>query len=188
MTTNKLCHVALLLLCTMAVITFSSSCAEKEEILLAEAQPEEPPTLQPDWADGVITITIGRFETKEEMLQELYSSGLLKIDVPHIKDIILKENFTITPPEKRYSVNITVVTMLEAGITKPAALKEVREAYQEKGYGPLTEEETIELFLQFKDQPNSATGHRMNNFLVLLSKKANFGVPSYYLIQHNKVT
>lgn len=185
------------LLCTIVAIVLFSSCAEEHDSTLLE-EPEEAETQtieeiappEPDWVDGVVTITVGRFKTKGEMLRELYSSNLLKRDMPSIKGTILNKNFSITPPEKGYTIEVAVMTMLEMGITEPAAIKEIKAAYWEKGYGPLTEEEAIELFLQLKDQPNSATGHRMNNFRVFLteeSKKTFFYTPFAYLIQHNKI-
>ena len=183
--TRKLFLLTILL---AATAVFLSACAEKEDLLLEEPEEEEvllEEVAPPPWDDGVITITVGRFASKEEVIQELRASDLDREDVPYIENTILSERFTITPPEKRYSVNIAVVTMLEAGITEPATLQEIKERYREQGYGPLTLEEVVELRLQFKDQPDSSTGHRMNNFRTLLtgdSKQSGRGkLFSYYL-------
>ncbi len=178
------------LLCA-AIVTIGllfSSCAEDSSDTLLETEIEEelvteeilqPP--RPDWDDGVMTITIGgRFETKQQMINALgpYIDDLMKRD-------ILDEEFTPTPLEKRYTVDITVRTMLEAGFTKPATLREVKDQYWDQGYGPLTFEEVLELRLQLKDQPHSGTGHRMSNFQTIPT--SGYTWPRTYSIKNLKI-
>lgn len=130
-----------------------------------------------------MTITVGgRFQTKEQMLQALENYFPITRTT---KEIILDEEFTPTPPEKRYTVDIAVVTMLEAGITEPATLQESKDVYWEQGYGPLTFDEVLELRLQLKDQPNSATGHRMNNFFTLPA--SSYTTTCSYYIRNLKI-
>lgn len=186
--------LTLTLLCIAAVL-FTSSCAEKDDVLLEEPEEEVveeiiiPP--KPDWDDGVMTITVGRFETKQDMLQELErkSADLYVGDLESLRSTILSESFTLTPPEKQYTITIAVVTMLEAGITEPATLQEIEDAYWDNGYTPVTREAAVELFLQFEDQPDSSTGHRMNNFRILtregLEKVDNTGY-YVYAMRHVK--
>lgn len=189
MAANRLYQTGILLLCTVVTILFTSSCAEKDESLLTEeVQLEETPAEEtpvvskPDWDDGVITITVGgRFTAKEQMLREVEKH----FPITHfMRDDIMNEKFTPTPLEKRYTVDIAVVTMLEAGITEPATLQEIKDAYWEKGYGPLTFEEVLELRLQFNDQPSNVTGHRMSNFLTLPASSDT--TPQTYHIRHVK--
>lgn len=177
------------LLCA-AIVTIGllfSSCAEKSDDMLLETEEEDlvteeiiPP--RPDWDDGVMTITVGgRFETKEQMLQALEREFLVG-DIT--KESIQNEEFIPTPPEKRYTVDIAVRTMLEAGFTEPVTLREIKSVYWEQGYGPLTFEEVLELRLQLKDQPHSGTGHRMTDFYTLPT--SSYTMPCAYSISSIK--
>ncbi|MYK18089.1 hypothetical protein F4055_07975 [Candidatus Poribacteria bacterium] len=182
----RLYHIGIILLYTVAMALFSS-CAEEKDVLLEEPEEETqtvaeiiPP--KPDWDDGVMTITVGgRFQTKKQMVQEV---GRLFSLHELTKLTLMREEFSPTPLEKRYTIDVAVVTMLEVGITEPSTLQEIKERYWEEGYGPLTIEEVIELRLQLKDQPDSATGHRMSNFLTLPT--SSYVVPRCYHIRNIK--
>jgi len=193
MTINKLYRAILLLCATVAVMNFLSCGTDEEddnniflEIKLEEEiQPEEPAPPEPDWADGVMTITVGRFETKEEMLQELEESSFYA--GAWTKQSITEDAFTITPPKRQYTIDIAVVTMPEAGMNEPATLAEIKEQYRKEGYDPLTPEEIIELRLQLHGQPETSTGHRMSAFFSLPTeemKALSGGIPYVHIICH----
>ena len=176
----------ILLLCTaiVAISVLCSCTAEDDNPLLETEEVQEeitPPEPKPDWDDGVMTITVGRFETKEEMIEELKERDFfLEGQKGRIIGHILNENFTITPPERQYTIDVAVVTMLEAGITEPATIAEIKEVYRKAGYKPLTPEEIIEIRLQLVNQPSIDTGHRMGSFFCFLAKKSyelNAGMP-----------
>ncbi|MDE0398953.1 MAG: hypothetical protein OXL96_14245 [Candidatus Poribacteria bacterium] len=175
--------------CIMLILTASLiSCSpdtieeyEEEEQITEEPEPEP----EPDWADGVMTITVGRFETKDEIVEELKRKKFV-LGGWTIKDIY-NENFTITPPERQYTTDIAVVGMREAGITEPATIAEIRKKYREAGYKPLTPEEIIELRLQLENQPHTNTGHRMSSFFSLPTKKFTLiseGIPYVHILYH----
>ena len=145
--------------------------------------PPEPKHAEPDWADNVITITVGRFETKHEMVEAF---GKLKreegmsmdgslfnwVDSPKFQVGREWEEFRITPPEQAYQVDITLVSMQDAGFKKPATIGEVRDRIIAMGYEPITLEEAYEIRLQLKDQPSwKATRHRWSVFWSLPVKE-----------------
>ena len=138
--------------------------------------PPEPKHAAPDWADNVITLTVGRFETKEEMVAAFGKKEKLEgmslrsnlhnwVDSPKFRVGRTWEEFRITPPEQAYQVDITLISMQDAGFKKPATIAEVRDRIIEMGYEPITKEETYEIRLQLKDQPSwKETRHRWSVF------------------------
>ena len=160
-----------------AMVTFVACSPDRieedveETVLLPEVEPE------PDWVDGVVTIQVGRFQTGAEMLEKLESMG------NHVVNFILKES--LSKPEFPMShqlrtVEVAVVTLLEAGFDKPVTLDEIRERYRELGYRPLTLEEAVELRIQFTDQPPKVIYdyveavdkmNKMGEFNVLMTKR-----------------
>ena len=176
---NKLYRTALLFLCTMVMIVFSSSCAEKDDVLLEEPEEEaqtiEEPTLpEPSWADGVVTITVGRYQEKEALMQAIrdkenfvmhdnLSTTLHKIDVPMAKE--------------RKTVDIAVITLEEAGFSEKVTQEQITRRFRQLGYRPLTIEEVLEFRLQFEDQPDLSAKHlteeerKWGQVITLLSKQ-----------------
>ena len=74
-------------------------------------------------------------------------------------------NFILKKEE--YTVDVSVISMLGAGIDTPAATEDIVKRYEEMGYRPLTPEESIELRLQLTDQPDTSTGNPWSAFFVL---------------------
>ena len=193
MTIGKLYQI--LLLCTAVVATgllFSCTTAEEDDSLLLETEEEvieKPAKPKPDWYDGVMTITVGRFETREEIVAELEKNDF-HVGISTEGDI-MDENFTITPPEEQYTIDVAVVTMPEVGLTEPATKAEIEERFQENGYLPLTPEEIIEIRLRLKDQPDTSTGHRMSAFFSLPTKELDVlsqDTPYVHIIYSAKTT
>ena len=129
-------------------------------------------TVVPEWTDGVITITAGRFKDRSK-LQALFRNEGWKSSNPHFGGFADKE-FTLPVfpmAQQTYTVDIAIVPMSEVGIDKPATIETIRERYLEQGYRPLTLEEMYELRLQFADQSKgSCVEESTNAFHVLLSR------------------
>ena len=126
--------------------------------------PEPKPKPQPDWTDNVITITVGRFATKEDMVSEFQRlrQGGMKLDGSLHNWTVLPEHergreweeFRITSPEDAYTVDITLISFQGAGFKKPATIMEARKKLIAMGLEPVTYEEALEIRLQLKDQPS----------------------------------
>ena len=94
---------------------------------------EEVTAPEPDWADNVITITVGRFETKDAMVEEfgkrqkegmrLNGSLYNWVDSPEFRRGRSWEEFRITPPEQQYTIDITLISMQDAGFEEPATMQ-----------------------------------------------------------------
>ena len=179
----------IMLILATVLISCSPDAVEEYEEEVEEVQIiEEPPTPEPDWADGTMTITVGRFATKEQLVAKLKEDFSLG---PGIEGDIMDENFSITPPKKQYTINIAVVAMQEVGITEPTTMPEAREMYRNEGYLPLTPEEVMELRLHLKDQPDSSTGHRWWHFFTLPTEETTLihrGTPYVFILRHVKFT
>ena len=129
-----------------------------------EQDPEIEIEPEPDWADSKMTITVGRFETRQQMLDKLQESFKLH---RFIEEDVTNEGRTFTPIEQQYTVDIVVLSMKEVGIHDPVTIEEVKEEFRARGYRPLTPEEGMEMRLQLADQPSSATQHKMSAFFLL---------------------
>ena len=137
-------------------------------------QPKPEP--QPDWADNIVTITVGRFDPKEGIVSEFRKQeeeGMTLrgginywVDTPeHLREKESWEKFQTTSPEDAYTVGITLIDMQDARFKEPATIAEVRERIIEIGFEPITFEEAHEMRLQLKDQPDwSATRHPWGSF------------------------
>ena len=133
------------------------------------------PEPQPDWADNVVTITVGRFATKEGLISEFrkqeeegmtLGSGIrFWADTPEPERGEIWEKFRTTAPEDAYTVDITLISMQDAGFKEPATIAEVRDRIMAMGFEPITLEEAYETRLQLKDQPNwRTTGNPWGRF------------------------
>lgn len=149
-------YKTVLLLCTItAIILFSSSCAEKDDVLLEEPEEEVVEELiQPElsWADGIVTITVGRYQTGDDLVDAIQNKPnfLVASGAP---TSIHRANIRMSQELK--TVDITVVTLEEAGFSgNPVTLEQIISRFQQLGYRPLTIEEALEFRLQFTDQPD----------------------------------
>ena len=195
----KYIHTVALLTALLIALTSCSPDVEKEDGILVEMnedgvtvtttvdgvttvhherapdvfQPKPEP--QPDWADNVVTITVGRFDTKEDMVSEFRKKkeegmildcgmGFWVNTSEHHRGEVWEESW-ITEPEDAYTVGITLINMQDAGFKKPATIAEVRDRIIEMGFEPITFEEAHEMRLQLKDQPDwRTTKHPWSNF------------------------
>ena len=130
---------------------------------------EPEPKPKPDWADDIITIQAGRFKNGHELLKRILNTKQYFI-VSWIREDLRNPNFPMAP--EPYTIDVAIVAMTKAGFTAPATLEVIVDRYQELGCRPLTDEEVIELRLQFTDQPEVATGALTSEFYVLPSKRA----------------
>lgn len=129
-------------------------------------------TVSPEWTDGVITITAGRFKDRSE-LENLFKAEGWVASNPHFGGFA-DEEFTLPVfpmAQQVYTVDIAIVSMREVGIDNPATIETIREGYLEHGYRPLTLEEMYELRWQFSEQPGvSCAEEKTSAFHVLLSR------------------
>ena len=158
----------------MIALAIMIGCASDDEpmegIVAPEPEPEViDPEPEPDWADNTLTIEIGRHETGAQMARKFgkYWNKIYSVNNWTEEDL-LRPDFPMAG--RQYTIEVAVISMLKAGITKPATIAEIQERYKELGCRPLTMEEAIELRLQFTDQQNVPDDHPMVNFLILPSK------------------
>ena len=162
-------------LATMIIVGCSPDTEENEgtEEILTETVEEviEP---EPEWANGTITITVGRFETRQQMLDKMGESFSI---APRVERNIIDERRTLTPLSEQYTVDVVILSMKEVGIHSKwgpnADIERIEKQFRNRGYRPLTPEEAMELRLQLPDQPDSSTQHKMSAFLALPSKETH---------------
>ena len=95
-----------------------------------------------------------------------------------VRVTVADENFPMSGVRK--TVEVTVLTLQEAGMTKPSTIEEIRKQFKELGYRPLTLEEAVTIRVDFRNQPDKMkVDHKMTWFLTLLSKENGkiFGFP-----------
>ena len=150
-------YKTVLLLCTITTIAlFSSSCAEKSDPILEEEPEEEvvEELIQPElsWADGIVTITVGRYQTGDDLVDAIQNKPNFWV-ARSTPTSIHRANIRMS--QERKTVDITVVTLEEAGFSgNPVTLEQIISRFQQLGYRPLTIEEALEFRLQFTDQPD----------------------------------
>ncbi|MCY4577402.1 MAG: hypothetical protein OXB96_03225 [Candidatus Kaiserbacteria bacterium] len=161
----------MIMMMAMAVIISCSPdrVEEPEEILLPEIAEEPEPEYS--WSDGVVTITTGNYKTSEELVKAINRRKPWMEVNWGIEVRLPKSGFPMSRQKK--SVDVTVVTLLEAGFTELVTLPEIIERYRQLGYRPLTLEESFELRMQFEDQPNCTEEpeNKWGTFYTLLSEK-----------------
>ena len=147
----------------MIALAIMIGCASDDEPMEEIAVPEPEP--EPDWADNTLTIEIGRSHTSTQLLERF--SHVESATNFWAIEYLSRPDFPMA--KRQYTIEVAVISMLKAGITKPATMAEIQRRYKGLGHRPLTMEEAIELRLQFNDQPKLETGHEMANFYVLPS-------------------
>ena len=140
----------LILLSLTACSPDIEEAVEEEPVEIAELPPE------PHWADGIIEIEVGRFQTGKDMLAVLKDSLIGTSE--SILAMLSKPNFPMS--RQRKTISVAVLTLQEIGFTEPATVPEIRRRLKQLGYRPLTLEEVIETRLQFMDQPDRPDEYR----------------------------
>lgn len=120
-------------------------------------------SVEPDWTDGVLTITIGKYQDVWEMYEKLKDRRIISNSLSSYM-----ENVSLSRSPKR--VDVTVVQLLDIGFSQPVTLEEISNRFSELGYRPLTLEEAIELSIHFYNQPSDDA--LMNGFTALLSEES----------------
>ena len=188
---------------TALVLFGCSSDGEEEDILAPEEEPLvdlEPPM---GWDGGRnIRITVGG-KTEKEVYDELYDKRLLfpwfrvYSKIGKWRDAMSWEGrrfYAYYPfahsqyfsfSEEEYIIDVTVLSMLEAGMEESATIEEIRARYRELGYRPMTAEEVFYLRLQFTDQPTLR--HPLGEFFALMEDNSVERYGPYLLgLVHNR--
>ena len=170
----------------IVVMLGCSSDDDDEEIVAPEDEPVVDLEPSMGWDGGRnIRITVGG-KTQKEVYDELYDKQLL---IPWFRvyrkigkwrramewegrflyryyPFAHSQYFSFS--EEEYTIDVTVLSMLEAGMEEPATIEEIRARYRELGYRPMTAEEVFYLRLQFTDQPPLGSGHPLGEFFALM--------------------
>lgn len=118
--------LSLLLSCTTTDEDSTLLIEIEEELDLTLSEPEPEP--EPDyWTDGTITITVGRFKTKRQLLNEMKKVARIG---DWTEGDIMDEKFSLTPEEEQYTIEIAAMPMLEVGITTETPITSIRERYK----------------------------------------------------------
>lgn len=153
----------LMLLCAAILTTSLFSCTTEDmtddTLLPEETVIEEPAPPEPSWADGIVTITIGNYQKPDDLIRAI--SNKKNMSIRRSTPACLKTaeaNIAKSMVKEKKVVDITMLTLEEAGFTEPVTLEEILERFEQLGYRPLTIEEVLELRLQFTDQPDMTRG------------------------------
>ncbi len=178
--------LAVVLGVTIVVLFGCSSDDDEEEIVAPEPEVEE--IVDPDppmgWdGDRNIRIIVGG-KTEKELYTELYDKRLLfhnffaRDQDGHWARAMRFEGRKLFPyfpfyhsfplSKEQYVIDVTVISMLEAGMEEPATIEEIRARYRELGCRPMTTEEALYLRLQFTDQPSFGSRHPLGEFYALM--------------------
>ena len=171
---------------TALVLFGCSSDGEEEDILAPEDEVEEVVDPEPPmgWDGGRnIRVMVGG-KTEKELYDELYEKELLFANFLTLSRTgkwgrVMRwegrRSYSYHPfyhpfplSEEQYIIDVTVISMLEAGMDKPATIEEIRARYREIGCRPMTAEEVFYLRLQFTDQPPLDSGNPLGEFFALM--------------------
>ena len=73
-------------------------------------------------------------------------------------------------PYDLYTADIAVFSLKKIGFEEPATMKTIVKKFSEKGYRPLTLQEVVNLRLNFTNQPQMQSKHKMSGFYILPHK------------------
>ena len=167
--------VALLVIVSVFSLVGCSPDIDEDEAVVDETivTEEEAPSFQgPHWMDGTITVRTGVYETGAEMAEAIDNRRNFHIPTSGVRMAIMEIPMSKVPGE----TEVTVLTLREAGMTDNPTLAEVREHFRKKGYRPLTMEEAVMIRLDFTDQPETMTKHKMSEFETLLSREDGLSI------------
>ena len=119
-------------------------------------------SVEPRWADGVLTITVGNYQYSGELFSAMEDRYIVMS-----RSIETYLGFPMSSTKR--SVDVAVVKLLDVGFSQPVTIEKIRKRFSELGYRPLTLEEAFELRRQFTDQPSDDVF--MNRFTILLSEE-----------------
>lgn len=169
---HKILIALLAVLTAISLAACSPDIEEKGEVLTLTTEDLYSPP-EPHWADGTITIETGQHETGESMVDALDDRRNFHAFSASLRIALSKKGLKMSK-EKR-TVEVTVLTLGEAGFTELATLKEIRKRFEEMGCRPLTLEEAVMTRLDFVDQPDiKRVNHKMTNFFTLLSEEDGY--------------
>lgn len=166
---TALTTTTMMILLSLTMLAGCSPDIEEDEHTEEKVSVVEMAETEPDWADGTMTITVGRFETRWRMFNEMEKSFQIH---PWTENDIRSAKRTLTPPDQQYTVDIVILSMEEVGINRFANITEIAERFRELGYRPPTPEEAMEIRLHLEDQPTTATQHKMSSFATLPSEES----------------
>ena len=163
----------LVMMSVFSMVGCSPDIEERETIITEEQIPSETPSFQgPHWMDGTITVRTGVYETGAEMARAIDNRRNFIIPTSGVRMAIMEIPMSKVPGE----TEVTVLTLREAGMTGTPTIAEVREHFRKEGYRPLTMEEAVMIRLDFTDQPETRTKHKMSKFETLLSREDGLSI------------
>ena len=144
-----------------------------ETIVTEEQDPSsQSPDWWPHWMDGTITVRTGVYKTGAEMEEAIWNRKNFVAFSVGLRMAIMEIPMSKVPGE----TEVTVLTLREAGMTGTPTIAEVREHFRKEGYRPLTMEEAVMIRLDFTDQPETRTKHKMSKFETLLSREDGLSI------------
>ena len=169
----RMFFITLIAMVSMFSLIGCSPDIDEDEAVVDETMvtEEQTPSYQgPHWWDGTITVRTGVYETGAEMEEAIANRKNFVAYTVSTRARIIK-----VPMSKMSKVpgetEVTVLTLREVGMTGSPTMEEVREHFRKKGYRPLTLEEAVMIRLDFTDQPDTRTKHKMAEFQALLSRE-----------------
>ena len=175
--------VTLLIMVSVFSLVGCSPDIDEDEAMVDETMvtEEEAPSYQgPHWWDGTITVRTGVYETGAEMEEAIANRKNYHAYSVSLRIRIMEIPMSKVPGE----TEVTVLTLREAGMTGTPTIAEVREHFRKEGYRPLTLEEAVMIRLDFTDQPDTGTKHKMSKFETLLSREDGLLIGSWRGKEH----